>query len=83
MATILAAELFRIQFGDGKARWAGMDQLEGAWNGGGHAMVTVSAPPALAHMRAAAELERAGRLDEAAERYAQVLEANPDSLGPG
>lgn len=72
--------LFRIQFGDGKARWAGLDQLEGAWNGGGHAMVTVSAPPALVHMRAAVELERAGRLDEAAERYTQILEARPESL---
>ena len=72
--------LFRIQFGDGKARWAGLDQLEGPWNGGGHAMVTVSAPPALVHMRAAVELERAGRLDEAAERYTQVLESRPESL---
>ena len=72
--------LFRIQFGDGKARWAGRDQLEGPWNGGGHAMVTVSAPPALVHMRAAVELERAGRLDEAAERYTQVLESRPESV---
>lgn len=72
--------LFRVQFGDGKARWAGLEQLEGAWKGGGHAMVTVSAPPSLAHMRAAIELERAGRLDQAAERYTQVLEASPESL---
>ena len=72
--------LFRIQFGDGKARWTGLDRLEGAWKGGGHAMVTVSAPPALAQMRAAVELERARRLDEAAELYLQVLEANPESL---
>ncbi|MFI5184848.1 MAG: tetratricopeptide repeat protein [Vicinamibacteria bacterium] len=72
--------LFRIQFGDGKARWVGLDQLEGAWNGGGHAMVTVSVPPALVHMRAAVSLERAGRLDEAAEQYTQILEARPESL---
>ena len=72
--------LFRFQFGDGKARWAGMDQLEGAWSGASHAMLAVSAPPTLVPMRAAVELERTGRLDEAAERYAQVLEARPGSL---
>jgi tetratricopeptide (TPR) repeat protein len=72
--------LFRIQFGDGKARWASLDQLQGAWKGGGHAMVTVSASAALVQLRAAVDLERAGRLDEAAERYTHLLEASPESL---
>jgi len=72
--------LFRIQFGDGKARWVGLDQLEGPWKGGGHAMLTVRAPPSLVQMRAAVELEKAGRLDEASEQYTQVLEARPESL---
>ena len=72
--------LFRIQFGDGKARWVGLEQLEGAWNGGGHAMVTVTAPHAGEQMRVAVELERAGRLDEAAGLYTQFLEAQPESL---
>jgi tetratricopeptide (TPR) repeat protein len=71
--------LLRIQFGDGNARWVSPAQLEGAWAGGGHAMLTVSAPPTLASMRAAVEQERAGRLDEAARLYAAVLEANPQS----
>ena len=69
--------LFRIQFGDGKARWASLEQLEGAWKGGGHAMLNVSVTPALARMRSALELERAGRLDDAARLYAQLVEASP------
>jgi peptidase C39-like protein len=72
--------LFRIPFGDGKARWAALKQVEGAWKGAGHAMLTVSAPPGFAEMRAAAELERARLLDEAAERYERILEASPESL---
>lgn len=72
-------ELYRIQFGDGKARWASLDQLEGAWKGAGHAMLTVSVPPSLAEMRAAVELERAGRLDEAAALYGRILEGRPQS----
>ena len=72
--------LFRFQFGDGKARWASLDRLEGAWKGAGHAMLTVSAPPDFAEMRAALDLERAGRLDEAAERYKRILEGSPESL---
>ena len=73
-------ELFRVQFGDGKARWIDLDRLEGAWKAGDHAMLTVSVPPALARMRAAVELEHAGRIDEAAELYSRILEANPDSV---
>jgi tetratricopeptide (TPR) repeat protein len=72
--------LFRLQFGDGKVRWTSLDRLEGAWKGAGHAMVAVSAPPALAQMRAAIELERAGRMDEAAERYQGILEVHPGAL---
>jgi Tfp pilus assembly protein PilF len=43
-------------------------------------MLTVSAPPGFAEMRAALDLEGAGRLDEAAERYERILEASPESL---
>jgi tetratricopeptide (TPR) repeat protein len=69
--------LFRIQFGDGKARWASLEQLDGAWKGGGHAMLTVSVTPEFAQLRAAVELERVGRLDEAARLYTQLVEASP------
>jgi tetratricopeptide (TPR) repeat protein len=73
-------DLFRMQFGDAKARWAGLRQVEGAWKGAGHALITVAAPPALADLRAAVGLERAGRLDEAAEQYALCLERHPEWL---
>lgn len=69
--------LFRIQFGDGKARWASLGQLEGAWKGAGHAMLTVAVPPTLAQMRAAVAQERAGQLDAAARSYARIVEENP------
>ena len=72
--------LFRMQFGDGRARWAGLGQIEGAWRGAARAMLTVSAPPSLAQMRAAVELEQAGRLDEASVQYEQILAAHPESL---
>ena len=38
--------LFRFQFGDGKARWAEIGQVEGAWKGAGRAMLTVRSPTA-------------------------------------
>ncbi len=72
--------LFRVQFGDGRVRWTPLGRLEGAWAGGGHAMLTVSAPPAFAQLRAALALEQEGRLDEAAREYARILEQHPESL---
>jgi tetratricopeptide (TPR) repeat protein len=72
--------LFRFQFGDGRGRWARLEQLEGAWKGAGHALLTFRAPAALAELRAAVTLERAGRLDEAARRYREILEAHPEHV---
>ncbi len=80
MVTIPAAGSSDSSSGMGRPGGLGWIGLEGAWKGGGHAMVTVSTPPGLVEMRAAIELERAGRLDEAAERYTQILEARPESL---
>jgi len=72
--------LFRVQFGDGRARWTPLGRLEGAWKGAGHALLTLRAPPAFAQVRSALALEQAGRLDEAAREYARILEAHPESL---
>jgi tetratricopeptide (TPR) repeat protein len=73
-------DLFRLQFGDGKARWTSLARLEGAWKGAGHALITITPPPALGQIRAAVELEEAGRPDEAAGEYQRILQAHPESL---
>jgi tetratricopeptide (TPR) repeat protein len=72
--------LFRFQFGDEKARWTSLGRLDGAWRGAGRAMLTVKATPLLAQLRSAVELERAGRLDEAARQYESILATEPESL---
>jgi len=69
--------LFRFQFGDGKARWATMRQLDGAWKGAGRALLRVRAPDAFAEMRQAMDLEAEGRADEAVVLYRAILEAHP------
>jgi len=71
--------LFRVQFGDGRARWTSLGRLQGAWKGAGHAMLTVSAPPDFAQLRSALALEQAGRLEEAAQAYARILDRHPQS----
>jgi tetratricopeptide (TPR) repeat protein len=73
-------DLFRLQFGDGKARWTSLARLEGAWKGAGHALITITPPPVLGQIRTAVALEEAGRLDEAEEEYQRILEVHPGSL---
>jgi PAS domain-containing protein len=72
--------LFRFQFGDGKVRWTTLEPLEGAWKGAGHALLTVRPRADTTDLQGAVELEREGRLDEAAERYRLILEKHPDSV---
>jgi tetratricopeptide (TPR) repeat protein len=72
--------LLRFQFGDGKVRWSTLDPLEKAWRGAGNALLTVRRPESRATLREGVELERAGRLEEAAERYRLDLEDDPDSV---
>jgi hypothetical protein len=73
-------DLLRFQFGDGKVRWTTLDPLEKAWRGAGNALLTVRRPEDPADLREAVDLERAGRLGEAAERYRLILEKHPDSV---
>ncbi len=73
-------DLLRFQFGDGKARWTTLEPLEGAWKGAGYALLTVRSLGNGEDLHDAVELERAGRLDEAAEGYRRILEKHPDSV---
>jgi hypothetical protein len=73
-------DLLRFQFGDGEARWTTLEPLEGAWKGAGYALLTVRARDHGADLGEAVDLEREGRLDEAAEQYRRFLEEHPDSV---
>lgn len=73
-------ELFRLQFGDGKARWAKLDRVERAWKAAGHALLTVRRKwDEAADLRPGLELEASGRVEDAAELYRTVLWAHPGS----
>jgi tetratricopeptide (TPR) repeat protein len=74
--------LFRFQFGDGRARWARLPDLEGSWKPAGYALVRVRpAPPSLAEeLRRGVEMERQGRLAEAVDLYLGLRRTHPDSV---
>jgi len=71
--------LFRFQFGDGKVRWAALGALKGAWKGAGHALLTVRPRGEESDLDSVVALERAGRLEEAADGYLAILEKQPGS----
>ncbi len=83
-----ARHLFRLQFGDGKARWAPLAGLDQAWRATGRMTLlvapraadseTAAAAPPMA-LRQAVALEDAGHDAEAAAAYRQVLTADPGS----
>ena len=73
-------QLFRLQFGDGKARWAKLDRVERAWRATGHALLMVRRRwDEAADLRRGVELEASGRVADAAEAYRLVLDAHPGS----
>jgi Tfp pilus assembly protein PilF len=73
--------LFRLQFGDGKARWAELARIDGAWKPAGRALIVVRQRDATdAALRRAVELEEARRLEEAEALYREVLELRPESV---
>jgi uncharacterized protein (UPF0548 family) len=72
---------FRFQFGDGKARWASLESLEGSWKPAGHALLVVRPRAATdAALARAVALEGQGRLAEAEALYRQVLVVRPESV---
>jgi hypothetical protein len=72
--------LFRVQFGDGQARWTSMRKLEKGWAAAGHALLLVRARPVVdGDLLAGVVLEEAGRLEEAVALYRRVLAVRPES----
>ena len=75
-----ARNLFRVQFGDGKPRWAMIDRLESAWKGTQHATILVRpGDPNAAALRTAVQLEEEGKFALAAHTYRDILAKNPRS----
>ncbi len=73
--------LYRFQFGDGKGRWATLEQLEKSWAAAGHALLLVRPRDETdAELRRAVLLEGSGRLDEAMALYRGVLAVRPESV---
>ena len=73
--------LFRLQFGDGRARWIPLGSLESGWRAAGHALFLIWAPASTdAALRQAVGLEASGRLEEASALYARVLTVRPASV---
>jgi hypothetical protein len=75
-----ARALFRLQFGDGKARWAKLGRVESGWEAAGHALLIVQPQrDVAADLRRGFELEAAGRPADAARAYREVIASHPDS----
>ncbi|HVR42792.1 MAG TPA: tetratricopeptide repeat protein [Thermoanaerobaculia bacterium] len=72
-------ELFRVQFGDGKARWTRLERLARAWEGAGNATLLVEPQALESALRQAVLLEEKGRLDEARESYLHLAVRHSDS----
>ena len=73
--------LLRFQFGDGKVRWARLEDLEGSWKPAGYALLVVRprADTDAALARAVA-VEGERRLPEAEALYREVLQVRPESV---
>jgi tetratricopeptide (TPR) repeat protein len=75
-----ARDLFRTQFGDGRARWASMDRLDSAWKATKYATILIAPGDPLAEpLRAAVRLEDEGKLALAAQAYRDILAKHPDA----
>ena len=73
--------LFRVQFGDGRARWIPLRRLANAWKGGGYATILIREKDPLSDaLVAAVRLEEEGKYALAANAYREVLDKTPDSV---
>jgi tetratricopeptide (TPR) repeat protein len=73
--------LFRLQYGDGKARWARLSSIDDGWKAAGRALLVVRTREATdAALGRALALESERKLEEAEALYREVLEVRPDSL---
>ena len=72
--------LFRVQFGDGKARWAPLSRLAPAWKKTKHATILIRpGDPLTPALRAAVQLEEEGKHALAAHAYREILAKNPNA----
>lgn len=73
--------LFRVQFGDGKARWATMKRIAGAWKKTKYATILIRPrDPNGEALRTAVRLEEEGKYALAAHAYRELLERDPKSV---
>jgi Flp pilus assembly protein TadD len=73
--------LFRTQFGDGKARWAPMKRLASAWKKTKYATIIIRPrDPNADALRAAVRLEEEGKYALAAHAYRELLQRDPNSV---
>lgn len=73
--------LYRVQFGDGKARWAKLERIEPAWKPTKYATVVIRpADPNAKALRAAVQLEEEGKYGLAAQGYREILSRDPNHL---
>ena len=77
------ADLVRVQYGDGAARWVSLARLSRSWDDTGFATIVIQpggAPgESVDSIRYAVALEENGRLAEAAEVYRRLLATAPES----
>lgn len=73
--------LYRVQFGDGKSRWARLERIEPAWKPTKYATVVIRpADPNAKALRAAVQLEEEGKYALATQGYREILSRDPHHL---
>jgi predicted negative regulator of RcsB-dependent stress response len=73
--------LFRVQFGDGRARWIPLSRMAKAWKQAGNAAILIRPKDPLSEsLIAAVRLEDEGKYALAADAYREVLDKDPNSI---